>query len=66
VTAAATTAPESSASAVSWGAIIAGAAESSEFEEITDIPFSYRKKSMRIMMIGIGIPKNQSRIPRPM
>jgi len=44
-----------------------GAAASSVFEEEnTAIPFSYLKKSMRMMMIGIGMPKNQSRIPRPM
>jgi hypothetical protein len=28
--------------------------------------FPYRMNSMRRMMIGIGIPSSQSRMPRPM
>jgi hypothetical protein len=41
-------------------------AESSEVISVACMPAPYRANSMMRMMIGIGIPSSQSKIPRPM
>ena len=41
-------------------------AETSTADRVDCIEATYRTKSMMRMMIGIGIPSNQSKIPRPM
>jgi hypothetical protein len=40
--------------------------ETSVARTVDAMSFSYRMKSMRRMIIGIGIPSSQSKIPRPM
>jgi hypothetical protein len=41
-------------------------ADTSTADRVDCIDAPYRTKSMMRMMIGIGMPSNQSRIPRPM